>query len=232
MKKTALACVLFVLVCPVARPGVVIEMEVKDPSSTGEGPTDKIFAQGEMLRMDPHGEGGGGQMSMIFRDDTLWMVNHSKKTCQMIDKQGMEQLGGVMTEMQAQLAKLPPEQRAMMEKMMKGKMPGGMPGAGEQAPPRRLEVGATEQVGDYSCTLNTLYSGNEKVWEVCATEELPGATAEAMGAFDAMSRFAEQLRESLQLGALTTMIDTPFHDMDEVGGFPVRVRFEASVADS
>jgi hypothetical protein len=232
MKKTVFALALFVLVCPMAWPGVVIEMETKDPGSTDEAPVDTIYAQGEMLRMDPHAD-RDGSMSVIFRDETLWVVSHDEKTCQTIDKQGMEelsqQIGGMMKQMEAELAKLPPEQRAMVEEMMKDQMPGGMPGKGAEAPPRRIDVGAVEQVGDYSCTLRTLYSGDEKIWEVCAAEEgLPAAASEALEAFGAMARFAEQLRESMQQGPFTEMVDTPFYDMDEIGGFPVRTRMFAN----
>jgi hypothetical protein len=226
MKHFVIACVVLALVCSTAWAGVVIEMEVKSPGSSDEAGTDKIYAQGQMARMDPHSTVGSGNMSVVFRDDTLWVVDHDKKTCQKIDKEGMEQLsaelGGAMKQMEAELAKLPPEQRAMMEKMMKGKMPAGM---GQEAPPRRIEAGAAEQVGEYSCTVQTLFAGDEKVWEVCAADETAaGAVAEAMEAFRAMSRFTEELRDILQQGPLSEMMETPFQDVNELGGFPVRSR--------
>jgi len=229
MKKLLIACALFGLTCPGVWSGVVIEMEENDPGAPAGAPIDTIYAQGEMLRMDSRAE-GSGRMSIIFRDETLWMVSHEEKSCQTIDKEAMEQLsaqiGGVMKQMEAELAKLPPEQRAMMEEMMKSQMPAGMSGGGSAGPPRRIEVGAADKVGDYSCTLHTLFAGDEKVWEVCAATEkgLPDAASEALGAFRAMSRFAEQLRETLQQGPLAEMVSTPFHELDEVNGFPVRVR--------
>ena len=226
MKHFVLSCVVLALVCSAAGAGVVIEMEVKDPGSSDEVGTDTIYAQGEMARVDPHSAVGGENISVVFRDETLWIVDHDKRTCQKIDKKGMEQLsaelGGAMKQMEAELAKLPPEQRAMMEKMMKGKNPAGM---GKEAPPRRIEAGAAEQVGEYSCTVKTLFSGDEKVWEVCAAEEsAAGAAAEAMGAFRAMSRFTEELRDILQQGPLSEMMEMPFQDVNELGGFPVRSR--------
>jgi hypothetical protein len=222
MKRFVAAFVVFAMVCTAAWAGVVIEMEVKVPGSSDEASTDKIYAQGEMARMDPHSGVGTGNMSVIFRDETLWIVDHDKKTCQMMDKAGIGQLGGALAQMEAELAKLPPEQRAMMEQMMKGKMPAGM---GQPAPLRRIEAGAAEQVGEFPCTVQTLYSGDEKVWEVCAAEEsAAGAVAEAMGAFRAMSRFTEELRNILQQGPLGKMMETPFLDANDLGGFPVRSR--------
>ena len=224
MKKFVFALALFLLVCPTIWAGVVIEMEEKNSGSTGDPPTHKMYAQGEMLRMDPHVKGSPDDMSVIFRDDELWIVNHSDKTCQTIDKEGMEQigaqLGSAMKQMEGQLSQLPPEQRAMVEKMMKGKMPGM-----EEAPPRRMETGGTEQVGEYSCVVHTLHAGDEKVYEVCAASKSQLSDAfEAMDAFHAVARFVETLREAVQQGPFSSMANTPFYDMDQIDGFPVRVR--------
>jgi len=229
MRKLLIACALIGLACPVAWAGVVIEMEDNDPGGPAEAPIDTIYAQGEMLRMDSQ-EDGDGRMSIIFRDEALWMINHEEKSCQMIDKDAMQQLsdqlGGVMKQMEAELAKLPPDQRAMMEEMMKSRMSAAMGGGGTAGPPRRVEVGAAEKVGEYSCTLHTLFAGDDKLWEICAATEktLPGAASEAMAAFRAMSQFAEQLRETLQQGPLADMVSTPFHELNEVNGLPIRVR--------
>ena len=228
MKKLLIAGALSGLVCSGVWAGVVIEMEEIEPGGPPGAQVDTIYAQGEMLRMDSRDD-GSGRMSIIFRDEALWMVSHEEKSCQMIDKEAMAQLsaqlGGVMNQMEAELANLPPEQRAMMEEMMKSRLPAEMTG-GAAGPPRRIEVGGAEAVGEYACTVHTLFAGDDKVWEVCAAAEkrLPAAASEALGAFKAMSRFAEQLRDTLQQGPLAAMINTPFHDLNEVNGFPVRVR--------
>ena len=228
MKKLLIAGALSGLVCSGVWAGVVIEMEESAQGGPAAAQVETIYAQGEMLRMDSRDD-GSGRMSIIFRDEALWMVSHEEKSCQMIDRKGMEELsarlGGVMSQMEAELAKLPPEQRAMMEEMMKSNLPAGMPG-GAAGPPRRIEAGGADRVGEYACTLHILFAGDEKIWEVCAAAEkdLPAAASEALGAFRAMSRFAEQLRETLQQGPLAAMINTPFHDLNEVNGFPVRVR--------
>jgi len=221
MKRFVFACVLLTL-ASAAWAGVVIEMQVKGDSATGEVGMDRIYTQGEMLRIDPHPTGVTGNISMIFRDEEMWVLNHDMETCQTIDKEDLAEIGGAMNQLQAELAKLPPEQRAMMEKMMKGKMPAGMSGADPAA--RRIDVGATEKIGDYSCKLKTIYAGEEKVWEVCAAQSVPDALGEAMGAFRALSRFTESLRDVVQQGPLAGMIDNPLHDMNELGGFPVRTR--------
>ena len=225
MKRFVLAGVLLVVLGTPVWAGVVIEMEGVVSESGGEAGTDMIYAQGKMLRMDPH-ESRGGQASMIFRGDELLIVDRDKNRCQKIDERGVrelsEQLGGAMKQMEEQLAQLPPEQRKMMEKMMKDRMP---PGMGQEAPPRRVEKGDTEQIGDYTCVVHTLYSGDDKVWEVCsAKESAVSAFTEAMEGFRAMSDFTEQLREMAMRGPFANMFQTPFSDMDSIGGVPIRVR--------
>ena len=233
MNKVVCLLAWLLVVGPPAGAGVVIEMV--ETSSSGEGSTHKIYAQGQMLRMDPDMKESIDRMSVIFRDDTLWLVNHDDKKCQTIDKESMEQIGSQLSDamkmMEEQLAGLPEEQRAMMEKMMKGRMPGGM---GQESPPRRVETGATEKVGDYKCVVHTLHVGDEKVWEVCAAskDQLSGAS-EAMGAFKALSEFTQSLQENFSQGPFSSVINTPFYDMDEIDGFPVRVRtFDGGRLDS
>jgi hypothetical protein len=104
---------------------------------------------------------------------------------------------------------------------------------GEEAPARRVEKGAAEQVGSYSCTSYTMYSGDNKVWEVCAASESElGSDANEMAeAPQGTSRSAEQLREALRQTPFGDVIDTPFQAMDEIEGFPIRVRgFDAAGA--
>ena len=108
----------------------------------------------------------------------------------------------------------------MMEKMMKG----GIPGMGKAAP-RRFETGGADHVGNYACTIQTLYSGERKVWEACTAEESAVAEmSEAMGAFRAMSRFTQELQKAMQRGPFAAMIETPFNELDNLKGFPVRTR--------
>lgn len=210
--------------------GVVIEMVSKDLNSNQETSTDKIYAEGNMVRIESDQEGTTDRTTTIFRDETLFIVNHQDQTYHRMDKDSMTRMSSQMSEamkqMEAQLANVPPEQRAMMERMMKGRMPGGMPGAmGSDRPQRRIEVGGDEQVGEYSCTMYTVYRGTEKTQEVCAAPVSQVAAAEeAMDAFQAMGRFSKQLTESVQQSPLAAPLDNPFQFLDEIHGFPVLVR--------
>ena len=222
MKRLIVTCsVLFLFALAPAVAGVVIEMGSIESDASASG--DTIYAQDGMLRMNP--STADGKMSMIFRDDTLWLTDHGEKKCRTLDREGLEelsaQLDGAMKEIEAQLAQMPPEQREMMKKMMKDRMPMM---AGDDAP-RKIETGGAEQVGDYACTVKTLYSGEDKVWEVCAASgDLTEQVAEAKQAFQAMSAFTSDLQGVAKKGPLSGMLDTPFNDMNDIEGFPVRVR--------
>lgn len=220
MKKLVMACVVLALFGPAVWAGVVVEMEVKETRSPDKSGRQTLYAQGEMTRTDYTSPSGREKESVIFRDQAMWFLNHSKKEGQKLDKEGMDQVSAQLNSVMKQLEGLPPQQRAMMEKMMKGKMPGM-----GKAPERRIEVGGTETVGDYRCTVHTLYSDDKKLWEVCsADEDAVQDVGEAMEAFQAMSRFAEELLKVVQQLPFAQMIETPFNEIDELGGFPIRTR--------
>jgi len=219
--------------------GVVIEMVSRDLNSNQETSADKIYAEGKMVRIESHQEGTTDQTTTIFRDETLFIVNHQDQTYHRMDKDSMTRMGSQMSDamkqMEAELAKLPPEQRAMMERMMTGRMPGGMPaGTGSDRPQRRIEVGGDEQVGEYSCTMYTVYRGTDKTQEICAAPVSQIAAAEeAMDAFQAMARFSKQFAESVQQSPLAAPLDNPLQLLDEINGFPVLVReFDGGLASS
>jgi hypothetical protein len=220
-------CVLVVLSGRVSA-GVVVEMVTGD--AEGAGQVDAIYAEDGMLRMDPHQDGGNDDGTVLFRDDTLWVIDHQEKRCHRIDEAGMkkvgEQLGAAMKMMESQMAQVPPEQREMMQKMMAEQMPGMAGALGGETPERRVEKGAVDQVGSYACTSYAMYSDDRKVWEVCSASEseLGGDAKEVIEAARRMSQFAQQLRDAMGESPFADMVDTPFQAMDEIGGFPVRIR--------
>ena len=218
MKRLVIACVVLLVLVPAARGGVVVEMGVTTPESPEDAGTETFYAQGEMARMDMPGEGELG--SVIFHDQTMYFVDHKKKTCQEITKQDVDQLAEQLGEMTKELDKLPPEQRAMMEQMMKGKMPGT-----KEPPTQNVEKGGTDQVGEYTCTMYTLYSNDEKVEDVCMADASVGADiAEAMGAFHALARFSEGLMDVAESLPFGKSLEIPFQKVYEMDGFPVRTR--------
>ena len=133
--------------------GVVVEMATKDLASKQEV-VDKIYAQGKMLRIEPNQDRTTPRPILLFRGETFFIINPSNKIFYRIDEEtvaGMhEQVSKAIEQMKEQLAKLPPEQRAMVEKMIKGGPKGGAGlGMGLDLPPgtsplSKLDLGPFE----------------------------------------------------------------------------------------
>src|SRR6185436_18576853 len=123
---------------------------------------------------------GADLMAVVFDGgaQVLRMINPSRKSYSEMTQSEAQQLGqqlnGMMAAMQAQLANLPPEQRKMMEDMLKGRggrgLP-GIPGAGVAALERpAYKRTGTAKVGQWTCTTYEGFRGADKVSEVCAAE--------------------------------------------------------------
>lgn len=209
--------------------GVVVEMVSKDLRSNRQNPPDKAYAQGGMLRIEPYQEGGAA-IAMIFRDDALLILNHQDKSYFRMDQQTVAQLSSqiseAMQQMQEQLKNLPPEQRALMEQMLKGRMPDGMSmGGSAQGPALRIEPAGSERVEQYSCEMYEVYRGQEKTQEICVVSvNQLGALGQVMDSFRTMARFTKKLVESTRMGTLANMTHHPFQILDEIEGFPVLTR--------
>ncbi len=215
----------FVLTSPGAVAGVVMDMITKDGSGQ-QTEASKIYAQSEMVRIDRVGGNNGAQMSMIFRDDIFLMINHNDKTYAVIDDAMLEQIGSrissAMQQMEAQLAQIPPEQRAMVEKMMQGQMQGMLPQQDAASTPRlRVERGESSEWKSYPCVKYSVYTGEVKSEEICAASHnaIEGVD-DVMQGFRKMSEFLKKLTESLP-AAFGGMAENPMNMLEQIDGFPV-----------
>jgi hypothetical protein len=122
-----------------AEAGVYVERIVRNVADGTVVPGVNMYIEKGMARIEdlrgkrPH--------VTIFRDEAMYILEPAKKTYSVMDKASVErmsgQMGDAMQQMQAELAKMSPEQRAMVEQMMKqgGGGPGmGPPGAGDGKP--------------------------------------------------------------------------------------------------
>jgi hypothetical protein len=230
MKKFVAALSLALALSSPALAGVVIELESRDLVADQATPSHKIFADGEMLRMEVQG-GEDQDTTMIFRDNVIYIVNHRDKSYFKLDEAMLEELGSQVSQamkmMEEKLAQLPPEQRAMVEKMMQGQMgaqmQGGMLGGAPQ--PQRIEAEGSQKVESYSCKKYGVYRGTEKTSEILvAPADEVGAAAEALDAIRAMARFSETMLESFKDSPLAGMVDNPYQVLSEIDGFPVVTR--------
>jgi hypothetical protein len=122
--------------------------------------------------------------------------------------------------MEAQLASMPPEQRAMAEQMMQSQMPGMM--GDEESTPMRVEAIGPGEWRGRDCTRYAVFIGPEKSQDVCAAplDQVDGS-ADMMEAFHGMAKFVKKLTESLPGPLAASISDNPGAVMEEIDGFPV-----------
>lgn len=121
-------------------------------------------------RMRTETKGGGGDHVFIFRGDRelFWMVDTKKRSYVEISREDLKKLKAMMDKAmkkyEEQMKNLPPEQRQMVESMMKDKIP--------QKPPqtRYKKVDSGIPVGRWTCDLYDGYQGQEKIEEVWTAE--------------------------------------------------------------
>jgi hypothetical protein len=157
---------------------------------------------------------------VIFRDDTLYVIDTAERSYTAMDRKTVSalaaQVGGAMQQMRAEPAKMPPEQRKMMEQMMGGNMPGA------KAPPAPLvarDLGRNEKVDGRSCRLWELTRGKVIDSQICVVpfSGLPGKE-DVLGLMQRMSEMMKPLAEAMQgLGDISADTEA----MSAVKGFPV-----------
>ena len=228
----AAAAVLVAAVVAVAVPGsaradLVVTLERKsmrtDPPAVE---SQQMSMAGDKLAATVQESGRPSQL--IWRGDkqTLYSIDPATKSYYAIDKATMtavaEQVSGAMKQMQDELAKLPPEQRAQAEKMM-----ANMGGKGGAASGPSIEVkvsGEKQTIQGYPCTRYDVLLGGKRTSEMwVAGWSAIKVTKDDMAALRSMSTFFEDMvKSNPMLRNLAT--SGAFQGLDRVDGFPVLVR--------
>lgn len=209
---------------PCALAGVEMQMLEKNLTSD-ESQTMQIYAQGGLLRLDTAGGPYTSDVSMIFLGDQFLVLDHEKKSYIVMDQAMLDQVGSeidkAMQQMEAQLASLPPEQRAMAEQMMKGQLQGMMGGAAPKPAPRVAKVGGGDWQGR-PCTRYEVFEAQKKTQDICSAP-LSGIDGgeEMMQAFMAMAAFIEEMARSMPGPFAAGFDQNPGKVMEAIGGFPV-----------
>jgi hypothetical protein len=150
LKSTLLATALLGF-AGVTHAGVVIKVQNENVSDAAAAELTTIKIDGNRMRTDT-----GAKTSMIFLGETdeMYVMDHSEKTYMVMDRETMEAMAAKMSEamkqMEAALANAPPEQREMMEKMMRGRMK-GMPSSAPRAEPVVTSLGQGDTVSGIGC---------------------------------------------------------------------------------
>lgn len=149
--------------------GVIITQKVTMGDSAR---TTQVQFDANHMRAETPGARGESQV-VIFdgAKQVLYIVNPERKTYSEMTKEDADKLGAqvndAMAQMQAQMANLPPEQRAQIETLMKGR---GMGAAmGGAAKPEYKKVG-TDTVGKWTCDKYEGYVNGQKTMDLCTVD--------------------------------------------------------------
>ncbi|MEQ1573196.1 MAG: hypothetical protein ABL993_03015 [Vicinamibacterales bacterium] len=161
--KTLLS--LLLLAAPASAQGITM---VQRETRNGQMTTNRMQMDRTHLRAETRN--GTEQVAIVYDGggDLARMLNLDKKTYVEMTRAQVQQMGqqvsGAMAAMQAQMANMPPEQRAMIEQMMRGRGAGmpGMPGATAPAKIEYRRSGA-DKVGQWACNKYDGYREQEKV---------------------------------------------------------------------
>jgi hypothetical protein len=181
--------------------GVRIQMEVTDVK-TGTVQKQEMLLDVDRLRVNT--TAGGSPNSILFLTDggrsRIVILNPARNEYREMDQQTLNQLSGAMAQMQAQLQNLPPEQRARIEQMLRGRMGRAGGGAAQRT---TYAAKGSGSINGFACTKYEGMRGTEKVAELCAAKpadlHFDAADFQALG----------KLREFAS-SFLSTMANSPF----------------------
>lgn len=133
MKQLLAAFAIALCMTSGARAGVILHNVTEHKGANTAGSDGIVYVQNGMLRSEQRDAHGKVEHIMLFRDGAIWQIDVHAHSYTKMDR----------ATMQAMSAQMPPQLRAMMEKM------NGSGGAGKADPWR--DTGRSEHVGRYDC---------------------------------------------------------------------------------
>jgi hypothetical protein len=226
--------------------GVVVYTESESPKAGG-APQDKkgkpryegqFFVEGDRVRLQGTSAAveGSSEGTVLFRakPEALVFLDAGEKTYMEMTRAAAKRIGASIenarNQMHAQLQKMTPEQRAIVEQAMAGAGGGilAQPAKPKKAlpPTKAVATGSSDKVGDFACRGYDVVRGSKKIAEACVASwaDLGFAQADVEG-LRKLAEFQQQLFAEVNFEGLDSAPGSEaFEVMDQLQGFPVRVR--------
>ena len=199
-----------------AQAGTVLTTETRTGKTVH---VNEMRVQGGNLRADTND--ADERRSVILTDKTMYVLDHNDRTYAVMDEATMRRLGGQMAQarqqMEAQMAKLPPEQRAMMQRAM-----AGMQGQGAAQAPRTeyRRTARGEAAAGIACKVWEGYEAGKKTEEVCvaAASSIPGGAEMLAG----MKKMGERMSKIMQsMGGSGIAVQQMWNELSTLNGVPI-----------
>lgn len=210
-----------------AQAGAIIETVSRDLPDGKETSGSTMYVEGGKLRVD-HREGAAKSpvSTMIYKDDTLYIVNHAEKSYTAIDRATVKKVAGQMSaalkQVETELAKMPPEQRATVEQMMGH---GGQQTA-KHAPPEYRQTARSETAAGHNCRIWEGMQAGAKIAEYCVVPYSSVAGGQEMLAvMKHMMSLSEEMYNSLSASLpKDASLTTDWEGVKAIDGYPALIR--------
>jgi hypothetical protein len=229
-----------------ARAGVVVFTE-SEPSKAAEGAKDKaakpryqgqFSVEGDRVRLQGTSNEADGvaEGTVLFqpKPEALIFLDAGDKSYMEMTRADAKRIGASIeaarTQMQAQLEKMTPEQRAVVEQAMASAGGAAMGKAGKPKkapePAKASATGASDKVGPYSCRVFDVTRGGKKIAEACVSSWADVGFSQAdVDGLKKLATFQHQLFTEVNVEGFEAAPGAEaFEVMDQLQGFPVRVR--------
>ncbi len=229
MKRLALIFLALLVAAGPLFAGTLYRIESRE-SGSEQAELNELTVEGKNLKM--HAE-ADSDVSMIYRggSDEMIIVDHSDKSYLVLDRKTVEEMAGMMNDamrqMEAALANVPAEQRAMVEDMMKKQM-GDLGGAEARPEPVVSDAGSSDRVDGVSCRWKKVTRDGELDLKVCVGDWDAIANGEELiAAFRGMETFFTSMMDALRsaggpMAAMTSGLEQSFMSEMMLGdGFPL-----------
>lgn len=218
--RVALLALLLGLALPTS--ALEISMETREGGSEAGREVSKMIIDGRRLRLQTPDD--KGYMIFLGADQTMYAVDPSSKSYVRFDEALAKQVGATLSQarkqMEEQLKNVPPEQRAMVERMMAGRMPIA------DTPKKRspLAVRATSEtktVDGISCQVSHVLRDGKVEGHLCiASWSDSGVDQSDLRVFRDMAAFYHEILNAMGTNA-PDLGGHPFEVFDQLDGFPI-----------
>ena len=206
-----------------AADGILI---VQKTTTDGNVRTNQVQLDATHMRAEMTGMAGRSQ-TFIFDGDkqVMYTIDVDKKTYSEITKEDVDkiaaQMSGAMAQMQEALKSMPPERRAQMESIMKGRLGGA--GTADTKPTFK-KVG-TDTVGKWKCDKYDEYEGTQKTSEICTVD--PKALGFSLSDFAVTKQMMDFFQRMLPPSVRSSMNASQMWALGNIqdqgySGFPIR----------
>ncbi|HEY6643846.1 hypothetical protein [Povalibacter sp.] len=206
-----------VLAAGATHAGTVIEMLSRDLGGKSAETLMTTHAQNGQLRIQSSDKEGFS----LFKDDALTIVNTRDRNYVVMDRAALQKMADAISPAMKMLARMPPEQRAQVEKLLGGKA-AGLSGSSQQ---EVRKTARSDQAAGHSCNYVEILKNGVIEDELCvvAPNTLKGGD-ELMAAAQKMSAMLQDAFKDLDAPQLKQMIDDQTALYARVGGIPVLSR--------